>query len=143
MRKTYFYAKQKHVNNAFLRFLASHNNVIVMDINKDLKDSILKLAEVLRSGKKVIIFPEGTRSQSSEIGEFKKTFAILSKELNVPVVPVAICGANKALPKKSWFPRPFAKVNVTFFEPVYPENYTVESLVEHVQQTISTKVKCS
>ena len=30
---------------------------------------------------------------------FKKTFAILSKELNVPVVPVRISGAFEALPR--------------------------------------------
>jgi long-chain acyl-CoA synthetase len=142
MNKTYFYAKKKHVNNWFLRFLASRNNIIVMDINKDLKESIQKLAEVLKSGKKIIIFPEGTRSRTGEIGEFKKTFAILSKELNVPVVPVAICGANRALPSKAWFPRPFTRVQVNFFQPIYPEQHTIDSLVEQVQEVIGTKVRC-
>lgn len=142
MSKTYFYAKKKHVNSWFLRFLASRNNVIVMDVNKDLKDSILKLAEVLRSGKKVIIFPEGTRSKTGELGEFKKTFAILSKELNVPVVPVAICGANRALPSGRWFPRPFTRIRVNFFQPVYPDNHTPETLTQHVQNLIGSRVKC-
>lgn len=113
-----------------------------MDVNKDLKDSILKLAEVLRSGKKVIIFPEGTRSKTGELGEFKKTFAILSKELNVPVVPVAICGASRALPSGRWFPRPFTRIRVNFFQPVYPDNHTTETLTQHVQNLIGSRVKC-
>lgn len=140
MRRTYFYAKKKHVNNFFLRFLASKNNVIVMDINKDLKESIQKLAEVLKQGKKIIIFPEGTRSKSGEVGEFKAMFAILSKELNVPVVPVAISGAFKALPTGSRIPKLFTKVNVKFLEPVYPENHDYQSLTNFVRYQIAQNI---
>ncbi|PLX14150.1 MAG: long-chain fatty acid--CoA ligase, partial [Marinilabiliales bacterium] len=85
IKETFFYAKRKHVKTKLAQFLARKNNVIVMDLNSDLKESIQKLAAVLKSGKKVMIFPEGTRSKTGELGEFKKTFAILSKELNVTV----------------------------------------------------------
>ncbi|MBZ0199558.1 MAG: AMP-binding protein, partial [Ignavibacteriaceae bacterium] len=103
MKNTYFYAKEKYVKFKWVRALANRNNVIAMDINKDLKESIQKLAEVLRNGKNVIIFPEGTRTYTGEVGEFKKSFAILSSELNVPIVPVTIKGANNALPRGSIF----------------------------------------
>jgi long-chain acyl-CoA synthetase len=136
MKQTYFYAKKKHVSNAILRFLARTNNVIVMDMDANLKESIQKMAAALKEGKKVIIFPEGTRTKTGELGEFKKTFAILSTELNVPVVPVAIQGASRALPIGSKFPRPWAKVNVKFLKPMYPEGHTAESLAERVQKTI-------
>jgi long-chain acyl-CoA synthetase len=135
-KQTYFYAKKKHVNNAFLRFLARTNNVIVMDMDGDLKDSIHKMAAALKEGRKVIIFPEGTRSKTGEVGEFKKTFAILSTELNVPVVPVAIEGADKALPFGAKIPRPWKRVRVEFLEPINPEGYTPEKLVEDVQGKI-------
>jgi long-chain acyl-CoA synthetase len=137
MKKSYFYAKKKHVNNWFLRFMASTNNVIVMDVNKDLKESIQKLAEVLRKGKNVIIFPEGTRTKTGKMGEFKKTFAILSKELNIPVVPVAISGAYKAMPRKAIFPRPLSKISISFSEPVYPANYSSDELTIVVREKIS------
>ena len=140
MNNTYFYAKRKHVNNRFLRFMANTNNVIVMDIDKDLKESIQKLAEVLKQGKNIIIFPEGTRTTSGEIGEFKKTFAILSTELNVPVIPVAIDGAYKALPQGSKFPKVGTKINVTFLPPISPEGHTPETLAEAVQREIATKL---
>ncbi len=140
MKSTYFYAKKKHVNNGFMRFMASKNNVVVMDVNKDLKESIQKLAEILKMGRKVVIFPEGTRSKDGSLGEFKKTFAILSKELNVPVVPVAICGAHKALPTGKHFPRIFTKVKVQFLKPVNPANYDYDSLTEMVQSEIAASI---
>lgn len=138
VKKSYFYAKKKHVNNWFLRFLANRNNIIVMDINKDLKESIQKLAEVLRKGKNVIIFPEGTRTKTGKMGEFKKTFAILSKELNIPVVPVAIKGAYKAMPYRAIFPRPFSKISIFFDKPVYPADYSSDELTKVVREKIST-----
>jgi long-chain acyl-CoA synthetase len=75
---------------SILKYLAHRNNVILVDVNKDLKHSIQKMAEVLKAGKNLLIFPEGTRSLNGNLGDFKQTFAILSQELNVPVVPVAI-----------------------------------------------------
>ncbi len=136
LKNTYFYAKKKHVNNWALRFLASKNNVIVMDLDNNLMESIQKLAEVLKQGKKIVIFPEGTRTKSGELGEFKKTFAILSTELNIPVIPVSIKGAYKALPSGAFIPRPFTKIEVNFLSPIYPQNYTADSLVVAVQQSV-------
>jgi len=136
-KNTYFYAKEKHVKNPILRAIANRHNVIIMDINKDLKESLQKLAVVLRKKKNIIIFPEGTRSRTGKLGEFKKAFAILSSELNVPIVPVSISGAHKALPKGSILPRPWKKINIKFFKPVYPEGHNYDSLTEVVFNELS------
>ncbi|MFN3695318.1 MAG: lysophospholipid acyltransferase family protein, partial [Ignavibacterium sp.] len=136
LKKTYFYAKEKHVKNRILKFIADKSNVIVMDLS-DLKTSLQKLAEVLRNGRNLIIFPEGTRSFTGELGDFKKTFAILSRELNVPVIPVAIEGANKALPRGKIIPRPFKKVKVKFLNPIMPSNHSYESLRDAVYEKVS------
>ncbi len=140
MHNTYFYAKRKHVNNRFLRFLANTNNVIVMDVDKDLMESIQKLAEVLKQGKNIIIFPEGTRTTTGEIGEFKKTFAILSTELNVPVIPVAIDGAFNALPQGSKFPKFGTRISISFLPPISPEGHTADTMAEAVQKEVAAKL---
>jgi long-chain acyl-CoA synthetase len=134
--RTFFYAKAQHVKLPIVKLLARKNNVIVVDLNKNLKESIQKLAEVLRHQKNLIIFPEGTRSVNGNIGQFKKTFAILSRELNIPVVPVSIKGAIEALPKGSIFPRPWKKVQVEFLQPVYPENNSYEQITNAVRNRI-------
>ncbi|MDA3944900.1 MAG: AMP-binding protein [Bacteroidetes bacterium] len=136
VRGTYFYAKEKHVRQSWLKFLANRNNIIVMDMNKDLKASIQKMGEVLRRQKNLIIFPEGTRTINGHLGDFKKTFAILASELKVPVVPVSITGAYEALPRGSFFPKPWKRIKVEFLEPVYPENHSYESLANNVREMI-------
>jgi len=140
MNKTYFFAKEKHLNTHLLKFMANRNNVIIVDTSKDLKESIQKMAEVLKKGMKIIVFPEGTRTSDGALGEFKRTFAILSKELEVPVVPVVIDGAFRALPRGAIFPRPFARIKVSFLTPVYPQNYTYDSLKNKIYQIIRNKL---
>jgi long-chain acyl-CoA synthetase len=135
-KNTYFYAKVKHVRQRWLKFLANRNNVIVMDVNHDLKLSLQKMAKALQEGRNIIIFPEGTRSRDGRLGQFKKTFAILSRELNVPIVPVAINGAFEALPPGSFFPRPRKKVSVEFLRPIYPENHSYETLTDEVSEKV-------
>ena len=140
-KNTYFYAKERHVRTWWLKFLARRNNVIVMDINKDLKLSLQKLAEVLKRRKNIIIFPEGTRTKDGKVGRFKKTFAILSRELNVPVVPVAIKGAFEAFPAGSLIPRPLKNIQVRFLKPVYPENHTYDSLNDLVFRKVAAELE--
>lgn len=137
MKNTYFYAKEKHIKNRWLKSLARRNNVIIMNVNRDLKLSLQKLAEVLKKGKKIMIFPEGTRTTTGDIGHLKKTFAILSRELNVPIVPVSIKGAFEALPRGKKFPRPWKKVNIKFHEPILPEGRSYETLLELVRQKLA------
>jgi len=137
VRNTYFYAKEKHIKSRFLKYFANRHHIIIMDLNKDLKESIQKMGEALKKQKKLIIFPEGTRSFDGQLGEFKKTFAILSRELNVPIVPVSIKGAVNALPRGSKFPRPFKKVSVEFLKPVYPSGESYENITELVYNSIS------
>ena len=74
------------------------------------------------------------------MGRFKKTFAILSRELNVPIVPVAIKGAFEALPRGSLIPRPLKNIQVKFLSPVYPEGHTYDSLNELVFQKVSAEL---
>ncbi|MFA6931440.1 MAG: AMP-binding protein [Lentisphaeria bacterium] len=142
LQDTFFYAKAEHVRHWWQRFMANRHNVIVMDINKDLKLSLQKLADVLKKNKKVIIFPEGTRTLDGNLGDFKHTFAILGRELDVPIVPIAVDGAFKVLPRGRKIPHFFRKVNVSFLPPIYPENNdSYSSLSEKVHQALSEKLE--
>ncbi|MFH0880810.1 MAG: AMP-binding protein [Lentisphaerota bacterium] len=138
---TYFYAKEKHVRPAWRRFIARRSNVIVVDIERDLKVSLQKLAQVLRNGDLLMIFPEGTRSPDGKLGEFKRTFARLSTELKVPIMPVAISGAHRALPRGGHLPRPFTRIDIRFLAPIAPGSMDEETLAEKVQQTIAENLR--
>jgi len=138
LKNTYFYVKEDHVKSGILKFLASHHNMILME-RMNLMQSILKMGEVLKSGKNLVIFPEGTRTRTGETGRFKKTFAILSQELNVPIVPVVIKGAFEAMPKGRKFPLA-KKVTVEYLPPVTADpTLSYEDFSEKVRQMIIAK----
>jgi long-chain acyl-CoA synthetase len=136
LRNTYSYAKKDHVKSWIRRYLASRSNVIVMDLSKDLKGSILKMAEVVKQDRKILIFPEGTRTQTGEIGPFKKTYAILSTELNIPVVPVAITGAFAAMSSGRKKIKKGEKITVEFLPPVYPLQMKPDEMNDLVKERI-------
>lgn len=140
LNDTYSYAKKDHVNGPVRRYLASRTNIIVMDLTNDLKYSIQKMAEVVKQGKKILIFPEGTRTKTGEMGDFKKTYAILSAELNIPVVPIAISGAYKAMSSGQKRIKRGEKITVEFLPAVYPENLKPEELNELVKERIMKAV---
>lgn len=141
LKDLYYYAKEKHVNTRLLKFIADKHNVIIMDLNKDLMNSLQKLAEVLKQGKKIMIFPEGTRSKDGELGTFKRAFAILARELNVPVIPVLIKGAHEALPSGSIFPKPLKSIKIKFLNPVNPEGHSYDTLVNEVYNLINKELR--
>jgi 1-acyl-sn-glycerol-3-phosphate acyltransferase len=55
----------------------------------------------------LIIFPEGTRSSSGELGRFRSGVARLVAGTRTPVVPCHLSGAFEAWPKGQALPRPF------------------------------------
>lgn len=131
----YFYATEEHVQGKVLRYLASRHNIILME-NRNLKNSILKLAKVLRQGKSIMIFPEGTRTYTGELNNFKKTFAILSKELNVPIVPVRLTGAYRMLKRGTRFIQP-CHIQVEYLPCVMPnDSLTYDEITEIVKSRI-------
>jgi len=74
----------------------------------------------LRSGKRVMIFPEGARSYDGKLQPFREGVARLAMKANVPVAPICITGGQFAWPRAETFPRPFTRLDVTYLPPIYP-----------------------
>lgn len=53
--------------------------------------------ELVKGGRSIIICPEGTRSASDEMGEFKQGATRVALRTGVPIVPLAIDGSHKLL----------------------------------------------
>jgi 1-acyl-sn-glycerol-3-phosphate acyltransferase len=56
-------------------------------------------AQWLRQGMSVLFFPEGTRSETGEMGEFQNGAFKLAIKEKVPVLPILITGTRDAIPK--------------------------------------------
>jgi long-chain acyl-CoA synthetase len=140
LRRTFFFAKEKHFQIGWRQFLARRSNIITMNIDLDLRGALRKMAAVLRRGQGIVVFPEGTRTRDGSLGTFKKTFAILSREMDVPVVPVAIRGAFEALPRGSRLPRFRAPIRIDFLPPVLPGALSYEELTDQVRARIAARL---
>lgn len=69
----------------------------------------------------LLIFPEGGRSKHGDIGRFKPGAAALAIATKVPCLPIALVGANIAMPRGyNWPKRGRLPVSVVFGEPMLP-----------------------
>lgn len=134
-KDVYFFAIKKHFEKPVRRFFADNGNIVLVDINKNLKESLQIAAEVLKENKSLVIFPEGARTRDGEIHDFKKFFAILSKELNIPVTVMGIKGFYESMPFGSSFPKS-GSVEIEVLGDIIPEKISVEEIVEKSRNLI-------
>jgi 1-acyl-sn-glycerol-3-phosphate acyltransferase len=79
------------------------------------------MCDALRAGDSLIIFPEGGRNPSGEIGEFKSGIHHLAREVpEAELVPVYIENLNRVLPKGEVLPVPIL-CSVNFGQPLHLE----------------------
>jgi 1-acyl-sn-glycerol-3-phosphate acyltransferase len=92
---------------------------------------------LLDKEKHICIFPEGTRSTTSELGKFRHGVAILAREKQVPLVPVILKGLREMRPKGS---REITAgpVSVTFLAPMHvSREMAVEDATALLQSTMN------
>lgn len=138
LKNTYFIAIDIHFKG-IKKYLANNGNIILININSNLKETLKVAAKVLKDGKNLVIFPEGARTRDGELQEFKKTFAILSKELEIPVVPFAIKGAYDLMPYGKKFPTS-GEMEVKILDRIEPKNMTIEQILDETQQKIKEEI---
>ncbi|HQP91210.1 MAG TPA: lysophospholipid acyltransferase family protein [Candidatus Omnitrophota bacterium] len=67
----------------------------------------------LKKGVGLLVFPEGTRSLTGELGKARAGIGLLIKKSGVPVLPAYADGSKNAWPKGAKFPRP-VRITVHF-----------------------------
>lgn len=74
--------------------------------------AISKGIDLINEGYSLLIFPEGTRSRSSQIGEFKKGSMKLATKPEVPIVPISIEGTYHLFEEKGYMAPADIKVKI-------------------------------
>ncbi|MCS5625021.1 MAG: 1-acyl-sn-glycerol-3-phosphate acyltransferase [Candidatus Marinimicrobia bacterium] len=100
--------------------------------------SLDKAEEAIRKGISFIISPEGTRTLSGQLGEFKKGPFHIALNTGVTIVPVALMGAYEAKKKTDWRLSP-GILTICFGEPVTAEQYKsmdIDILRAHIREKI-------
>lgn len=80
-------------------WIARQCKLFPVDPDGNLVGAMRAAAITLEHGKILLLFPEGERSIDGQVKRFKKGAAILSQQLNVPIVPVALNGLFDVWPR--------------------------------------------
>ncbi len=133
-KKTFFLAINWYFKKGIMKYVADNGNIILVDIDKNVKETVEEIALHIKNGKNVLIFPEGARTKNGKVGKFKKVFAIIAKELNVDVQCLGIKGGYEAYSRFMKFPLP-KRIEVTVLEKIKPEG-TYEEIRERAENII-------
>lgn len=113
-RMVSFIAKKELFENPFLKFILNCLRAFPIDreSGKDIK-ALKKAMSILKRGKVLGIFFQGTRKQENDFKDAKNGVALFSVKGKAPVVPVGIRATYK----------PFSEVYIKFGEPLSFEDY--------------------
>ncbi len=103
-------------------------------------------AKVVQQGKRlmaqgtwVIMFPEGTRIDRGQVGEYKTGGARLAIAAGVPVIPIAVTSA-KCWPRKAFIKRP-GVVDISIGQPIPSLGREAAELTAQVQEWIESEMR--
>lgn len=72
----------------------------------------------LVDGISTVIFPEGTRTKTGEMGRFKQGAFKIAMDMGLPVVPLSLGGFFKAMPSGQVFANPRSRVSLHIGKPI-------------------------
>jgi long-chain acyl-CoA synthetase len=138
LRNSFAVGTSEIFGKGFLRTLARWLRVVVVDPDANLIPAMRAGSFGLRHGGVLILYPEGERSIDGEPKKFKKGAAILSINLRVPIVPVAIEGFHEAWPRGKRFQK-FAPLQIKFGNAIYPPGEAKASEAAYDELTANLK----
>ena len=139
LKNCFFMAKGIHFKSFFMKFFAKQGNVVLLDINENITEVLQTMAKVLREGKSILIFPEGVRTRDGKLNSFKKSFAILAKELDVDVQAFVIQGAYELFPTSARMPK-MGKVHLEILPRFSPKDMTYEEITQEARNQIEKRL---
>lgn len=101
-------------------------------------ESIRKGSELIKTGRSIAVFPEGTRSPDGTVKPFRKGSLLIATDSRIPVVPVTIDGSYNIMSKGSFRLHP-GTVKVIVHPPIETEGLSREDqkvLGERVRQVV-------
>ena len=98
------------------------------------------VTKLLKESEKVIIFPEGERSDDGSIGEIKLGIAMIALRADAPIIPTYLHGTYTTWPNKRLFPRPWGKLACVFGKPIKMDKFKDMNKKE-AQEAVAQELK--
>jgi 1-acyl-sn-glycerol-3-phosphate acyltransferase len=114
-RQLRFMAKSQLFKHPVIEFIFFHGGVFPVRRGARDEEAFITARTILGQGGMVLIYIEGGRSRSRELGEAKPGVGRLALETGVPVIPVAIHGSAGV---RGWKRLRFPKVTIQYGKPL-------------------------
>ncbi len=108
---------RKTLFRGFFKWLYAQWNSIPVDQEKPDMSSLKTIIRRLKDGNRVLVFPEGARTMDGSLGSAQPGVGLIAVKAGVPIQPVRIRGARRALPRGSAWIR-LARIEVHVGEPI-------------------------
>lgn len=89
-----------------------------------------KLVDPIKEGIPGMIFPEGTRTTTGDLKQFKKGAFTLARRYNFNILPVVLDGDYQAMPRGSWRVAHRQHFTISVLDPISPEQYESEKEIK-------------
>lgn len=119
----HFLARAGLFKNRFFAFLIRNLHAHPVHGSAEDISSFKLICQLLEEGDKVVVFPEGTRSENGQLQPFKLGVAMLALKTGCPIIPVYIQGTFEALPAHRKWPNFGTEVACLFGHPIFIDEY--------------------
>jgi 1-acyl-sn-glycerol-3-phosphate acyltransferase len=96
-----YYLARKTLFNGATRWLYSRWNAIPVDQDHPDMASLKTIIRKLKDGQRVLVFPEGARTEDGEIGQAAPGIGLIAVKSGAVIQPIRISGAHEAWPRGS------------------------------------------
>ena len=107
------------------------------------REGFHKASEMMKAGKVVVIYPEGTRTTDGTLKPGKQGIGVLVAETGCRVLPAHIAGSFEALPPEAKMIKPH-RVTITFGSPIdftgETGRYRDKEFYRHVSRTVMERI---
>ncbi|MDQ3296341.1 MAG: AMP-binding protein [Myxococcota bacterium] len=86
-------------------YFENFTNLVPMERHGSLRESLRLAGEVIRDGYILLIFPEGTRSDTGVMADFKPSLGYLAMTNRCGILPMYLAGTHDAMPKGRYLPK--------------------------------------
>lgn len=136
-RRVMFLARQALFQVRWLGFVMRGMGTLPID-RRETETGIRRAIRLLKRGRAVVIFPEGARQVSGELGKAKPGVGFLAGSAQVPIVPVLLKGTREALPPGAKGLQR-AKIEVAFGPEIrYPNTRLSPEICERLARQVTT-----
>lgn len=134
----YFIAKAEVKKIPFVGLFMMATRMIFLDRTSRQQSikSMNSAGELIKKGKSVLVFPEGTRSRTGALKNFKKGVFMLAYNSGLSVVPIHLEGTNHVMPSDSWTVKP-GQVKMTIGQPICSSDFSdIHSFMDHTKESM-------